>query len=1110
MKRFLLKLMLPLIVVSVTVNMSSQSIDLSHIDDMDYYWYRGEKVHLDINKNVLVVYYSNPETGKYLEDKYRLKPGGIVGADEIGPVQISDNKIVCVYTVVSSDYDAIYQSMRKEESVIDVIRVVGEGNVNPITIPGDFYIDLSDDATLEDAMSLAEELGVDFVEYFDFDRWYKFYTNKNSVGDALVCSNLFYESGICKAVDPGFGLGGLSVVYGSMSNNGVAYQYDIEEAGIYYTVHEDGLYVSAKSVFVSSEKKVDSSYEGEIVIPEEVTVGDTVFKVVGVDHYAFYGCTSLNQIVIPAQVATIGDYAFGGCKELRVVNIQPGFISIGEYAFNSCSSLEEIVLPEGIESISEGSFYNCISLNKIVIPGSVRDIGRYAFYGCSSLKELYIPEGVKSLANEIIHGCINLKYLTIPESVENVDLASLIVTPITMMAPTPEGVELPKLYLYEHKNHIRFINDEITVYKKGIDNLKFLSYELLNMPEDSLFNCKIGPDVDSIPDYFQLNTKIRYSLLYKIESLFIPDNVRYIGKCAFYGCDNLKELIMDGSPVISESAFGRCDNLETIALSSPVPPSANITVSDNISLKAEVETGEKPNYFSYVEYIEKVFDLPEASDGKAYYLLVKDSNGEITVNLEYDIPGWYDFYVSVVPNSLIPDAADDKPMYISAFIDYMDSTGNKHTYNRTDPKNARKPYTFVVDGDEMDTLYVGRVYLENSTESGLKRTVSVRIRPYVTNSNSKTYSRALGLDCVMLKFVSLTDPALVTDPYSELEEQELSPEVKDSIVDALLETMFSRNVYENASLIVPQDAISEYSTSMLWKRFLNIEGYVSGGYDSDFDNDFFYFNLYNQVAFVAARDISREKFRGIFGFDGPLTPRDPIAGGSQPRTPLRILIRNRISAPAAGSDSYRSAFYSGNLIIPESVTFNDNSYSVSGIDYYAFLGCSELKSVTVPEGVTNLGYGSFAGCIGLNSVVLPSGVRNIPDAMFYGCIRLDNIIIPEGVDTIGHSAFYECTGLTEIVIPSGVEVIDEYAFAYCVGLKRVIIEGNPEIAPTAFLGCGTRLEIIKTGIESIDADHHEVYGPVHYGIDGRLIDADASGLHIIRNKEGGVSKVFVR
>jgi hypothetical protein len=72
-----------------------------------------------------------------------------------------------------------------------------------------------------------------------------------------------------------------------------------------------------------------------------------------------------------------------------------------------------------------------------------------------------------------------------------------------------------------------------------------------------------------------------------------------------------------------------------------------------------------------------------------------------------------------------------------------------------------------------------------------------------------------------------------------------------------------------------------------------------------------------------------------------------------------------------------------------------------------------------------------------------------------------------------------------------------------------VIEGNPEIAPTAFLGCGTELEIIKTGIESIDADHHEVYGPIHYGIDGRPVAPDAPGLHIIRLPDGRMRKALI-
>ena len=180
-----------------------------------------------------------------------------------------------------------------------------------------------------------------------------------------------------------------------------------------------------------------------------------------------------------------------------------------------------------------------------------------------------------------------------------------------------------------------------------------------------------------------------------------------------------------------------------------------------------------------------------------------------------------------------------------------------------------------------------------------------------------------------------------------------------------------------------------------------------------------------------------------------------------------------------------------------------------GTDYYAFIGCTELETVSFPESVTTLGYGSFAGCIGLKGVNIPSGVGSIPDAMFYGCTSLDGVVLPEGIVTIGHSAFYNCSGLTEIVIPASVELIDEYAFYGCTGLKRIVIEGNPEIAPTAFLGCGTELEIIKTGIESIDVDHHEVYGPVHYGIDGRPVDVDAPGFHIVRMPDGRMRKALI-
>ena len=904
------------------------------------------------------------------------------------------------------------------------------------------------------------------------------------------------------------------------------YEYDFERDSIFYTIHDEGVYVSAlrlslvpRVVFGPNDLPYDLDpvmYHGHLAIPETVVYSDTVYRVTGIEQYAFKGCTELESVSIPSSIIYIGDFAFSECAEMETVNIQPGVTYIGENAFSHCSSLKEIVLPYGIESISDRTFVDCSSLTRIDIPGSVRSVGIEALYGCSSLRELNIPEGVKSLGNGMIEHCKNLKYLTIPESVENHDIGSLFGTAHTALAPMVDKPDTINLNLFEHRNHVRYVQGEITIYKKGIEYIHSLSFDILSLPANGLFKCIIGSDMDSIPDFFQ-GKEVFYSgwqskksdLLERMESLYISESVKFIGKSAFFGCPNLKEVVIGGNPVISESAFSGCDKLGKVALSSPVPPTVNLSSSNRIDLQAEAETGKRIAFSSDIQYVDKTFDLPEASGGKAWYLWSSQISKNITVDLEYDIPGWYDIYVTAVPNSMIPDPVDSNPMYIYATVEYRDSTGAMQTYYRPDPQNPRKQFKYVVDGYGIDTLHVGRVYLDNPTRIGFKRIVSIIVSSAVTNSNKDLYSSSLGLDCVMMELVSLAGPSADFTPEDKLEELDLSPAVRDSLTEAMCQTIFSRNVFYNALLSVPENAVSDYLNSMLWKHFNNMEGYVSGGYETDLGNDSIYFNLYYGAAFVAAREVSREKFRGIFGFDGPLTPRDPIAGGLQPRSPLRAIGRDRSAVPDGVHDSEGSAFYRGNITIPESVMFDNTTYTVSGIDYYAFMGCRELESVTIPESVTKLGYGSFAGCIGLNTIVLPSGVENIPDALFYGCIRLDNVIIPDGVDTIGHSAFYECTGLTEIVIPASVELIDEYAFFGCTGLKRIVIEGNPEIAPTAFLGCGTGLEIIKTGIESIDADHHEVYGPIHYGIDGRPVAPDAPGLHIIRLPDGRMKKALI-
>lgn len=58
-----------------------------------------------------------------------------------------------------------------------------------------------------------------------------------------------------------------------------------------------------------------------------------------------------------------------------------------------------------------------------------------------------------------------------------------------------------------------------------------------------------------------------------------------------------------------------------------------------------------------------------------------------------------------------------------------------------------------------------------------------------------------------------------------------------------------------------------------------------------------------------------------------------------------------------------SSKYGGDIVIPASFTYKDVSYSVTGIDSYAFANCSGITSVTIPDGLTDIGEYVFAVCI---------------------------------------------------------------------------------------------------------------------------------------------------
>lgn len=116
-----------------------------------------------------------------------------------------------------------------------------------------------------------------------------------------------------------------------------------------------------------------------------------------------------------------------------------------------------------------------------------------------------------------------------------------------------------------------------------------------------------------------------------------------------------------------------------------------------------------------------------------------------------------------------------------------------------------------------------------------------------------------------------------------------------------------------------------------------------------------------------------------------------------------------------------------------------NGIEITSIGPSAFRNCTNLTSVTIPEGITNIGVNSFEGCANLTSITIPNSVTSIGAGAFQGCSELTDITIPAGVSSIGNYAFAGCSKLTSIVIPDGVESIGGYAFSGCSALTSMTI-----------------------------------------------------------------------
>ncbi len=115
--------------------------------------------------------------------------------------------------------------------------------------------------------------------------------------------------------------------------------------------------------------------------------------------------------------------------------------------------------------------------------------------------------------------------------------------------------------------------------------------------------------------------------------------------------------------------------------------------------------------------------------------------------------------------------------------------------------------------------------------------------------------------------------------------------------------------------------------------------------------------------------------------------------------------------------------YSGDVVIPSSITYEGTNYPVSSISASAFEDCGGLTSIVIPSSVTSIGDYAFEGCHNLKSIEFPNSLTSIGNSAFY-LTGLISITIPNSVIHIGTNAFDSCWKLESIVVDPDNPVYD--------------------------------------------------------------------------------------
>ncbi|MDE6441725.1 MAG: leucine-rich repeat domain-containing protein [Clostridia bacterium] len=761
---------------------------------------------------------------------------------------------------------------------------------------------------------------------------------------------------------------------------------------LFGTAEDCGTKLQLQSVAIDNLEIISDNFL-QLTPVETFTVGDLKTDVVG--NGAFDG-TKLTTIKLPVSVTEVGDYAFRNApltefdESLLVYAGDYAFCGtalsefdgaslahIGDYAFSGCASLNSFMFGN-CTYLGVGAFADCTALTGISYPQSLNYVPEGVFSGCTALSNLTLTNGrIISVGANAFAGCTALKSVVVPNSVTSIGQGAFADTLLeSISVPFIGGSATQNTFLgYIFGSATHYVNSFPTT-------LHSVTLTLANtIPENALSGCSSLTKIN-FPE--NLNS-IGYSAFANCTSLAgitIPDSVISIGKGAFSGCSGLKKISLPfaGGSATENTFFGYLFGANNAMESQRYVPASleNVTVTNannlyemafgsciyikNVDLtpsKNLVSLGE--NCFSNCISLKQV-SLPES--------LTRISSGAFfnCINLsELTIPA----RVSSLGNNVFTQCFKLYEIWNLSSIPNMNILAPNclKIHNSIDSnldKEYINGYVIAEAGGEHYLLF----YPEGELNVSLPATAY----------NYRLPNHLFFADAALK---SVTVPSCVCDvgiyTFNNCTSLNRVTFAKDCPIGKIGEYMFNGCV-ELASAILP-DSVSTIGKNAFYEC-AKLKTAEFGSELKEIGDSAFYNckNLTSAPLNEGLTNIGKSAFENCASLTEVIIPSTLTSLGSRAFAGCKGITKLGIKSGLTAIES--DTFFDNNKL--SEVTLAD---SIRTIGDRAFQN-SCIKELTLPRGVVSIGESAFASNGVLRSVVIPDSLTDIGTNAFYGCNRL--------------------------------------------------------------------------------------------------------------------------